>query len=766
MQTDEMQTEYRRKLMAMEGQLSSVVRSRLDGVKRARDLISQSAAHIGELHNQFGKMEHLSRDCRGLFGKYERIKSLHHARRNLSVTAHLVEFYYTIPRKARALMDLLQDQPAQLKYVSEETTKLEHWRSSFLDALKEYGDKAMTRATFQKGKGGADPLKYQLVVEKVGPQLSVVKDLSEAVRAQIVLNIGGHVDSQGNWQGGGCLELAMTDPAMLVRTLEVAELISARAKRAYLTAREDAERKGIDPDDAVAGLEPPETMKEAVLSGLKTGLEHKIVAQFSQMQMASVDAGDSQMMATLGAATNLLVDLESVSELVVPCFPPHYEILKVFRTAYEGFLNDLLYPLVSSQERIDTYDVKDMLEAIKWLEYYVSKVEHNDKFAKAIVDLNSMYLKRIKAQIMKWVHNLKAQEPELIQSSDGKWLTTFPDDMFNLVNVQISVAKTLPETFLGEVLLACLEVLHDIQAESMDWINSSWEQVSQEDNGTELLCSLVNDNLRLQGKMDEVTAVGTVSGGYIEVAMLATSKIAASIISVLEGADITSNLFTPEWEDGSLEGVKSVVETHGDFFRDLELWLPDFFFVKLVRSSLDLVVKMYVEQLAENPAQRKPFVTHHEAMNQIDDDVALMCAFFQDEKMPALGLTLGEILEQAGITGAGAVQVQFQMVYDMLAVLAANTLDLLQVSTTQASIKRLVVEFKGQGLDLLMHLIALQGKWTSEERAARREFLERLVKTCGTFGTEVSARFELRGYALPVAAAPAGSATPLKKPKK
>ena len=58
--------------------------------------------------------------------------------------------------------------------------------------------------------------------------------------------------------------------------------------------------------------------------------------------------------------------------------------------------------------------------------------------------------------------------------------------------------------------------------------------------------------------------------------------------------------------------------------------------------SLQLVVTMYVEQLAANPAQRKPFVTHHEAMNQIDDDIALMAAFFQDEKMPALGLTLGK----------------------------------------------------------------------------------------------------------------------------
>lgn len=35
-------------------------------------------------------------------------------------------------------------------------------------------------------------------------------------------------------------------------------------------------------------------------------------AQFATMQMAAVDAGESKVFATLGAATNLLVDLEAV----------------------------------------------------------------------------------------------------------------------------------------------------------------------------------------------------------------------------------------------------------------------------------------------------------------------------------------------------------------------------------------------------------------------------------------------------------------------
>lgn len=60
---------------------------------------------------------------------------------------------------------------------------------------------------------------------------------------------------------------------------------------------------------------------------------------------------------------------------VVPCFPPEYEILKLFRDSYEGFLKDLLLPMVCSEDRMADCDVRDILEAIKWLEYYNTKVD-------------------------------------------------------------------------------------------------------------------------------------------------------------------------------------------------------------------------------------------------------------------------------------------------------------------------------------------------------------------------------------------------------
>lgn len=62
-----------------------------------------------------------------------------------------------------------------------------------------------------------------------------------------------------------------------------------------------------------------------------------------------------------------------------------------------------------------------------------------DEFAEAIVGLNAAYLTRIKAQIIKWVQNLRAQRLELQLDSEGHYVTTMPDDMFNLINIQVGM---------------------------------------------------------------------------------------------------------------------------------------------------------------------------------------------------------------------------------------------------------------------------------------------------------------------------------------
>ncbi|CAN0429409.1 unnamed protein product, partial [Ectocarpus sp. 13 AM-2016] len=60
-----------------------------------------------------------------------------------------------------------------------------------------------------------------------------------------------------------------------------------------------------------------------------------------------------------------------------------------------------------------------------------------EEFAQAIGGLNAAYLTRIKAQIIKWVQNLRAQHLEVQLDAEGHYVTTLPDDMFNLINMQV-----------------------------------------------------------------------------------------------------------------------------------------------------------------------------------------------------------------------------------------------------------------------------------------------------------------------------------------
>lgn len=66
-------------------------------------------------------------------------------------------------------------------------------RTLFRQITQEYGEKAMSRSTFQNKKGGADPVKYQRIVARVGPQLSVILNLSVAIRGAVIENVAGKV---------------------------------------------------------------------------------------------------------------------------------------------------------------------------------------------------------------------------------------------------------------------------------------------------------------------------------------------------------------------------------------------------------------------------------------------------------------------------------------------------------------------------------------------------------------------------------------------
>lgn len=58
------------------------------------------------------------------------------------------------------------------------------------------------------------------------------------------------------------------------------------------------------------------------------------------------------------------------------------------------------------------------------------------------------------------------------------------------------------------------------------------------------------------------------------------------------GMQVIAQLFSPDWESGTFEAIKTVTETYVDFFRDLHSWLSEYFFAKLARACYEKTLKV------------------------------------------------------------------------------------------------------------------------------------------------------------------------------
>ena len=63
------------------------------------------------------------------------------------------------------------------------------------------------------------------------------------------------------------------------------------------------------------------------------------------------------------------------------------------------------------------------------------------RFEEVCDDLLSEYLHRIKAQVLKWFGNIKRQPLEVVPAADKTLITSQPEDMFNIIHVQVCLVQ-------------------------------------------------------------------------------------------------------------------------------------------------------------------------------------------------------------------------------------------------------------------------------------------------------------------------------------
>ncbi len=759
----ELRAEYKKKLSSLELQLSGMVQVKLDGVKRAMDVIQAANNQMAAVRGEFEGMHELCRKAgeqgKLLFDAYPRLKMINRARKNLERTLKEVTYYSNLPSRVELLVSSLEKQPMQLKQVYLEGQQLELWRDELLRELKtQQGIKSPSRPSSSNTRVTSVGDRMQATF---GIHLEEVKKLLDAIRKKIFDNISN------------CFEIVQVDPRILVLTLEIVDMHEAFQKEKANRARERAEKNAENVEEAMA-LSLLEDLRTDVVTKLKQKVDERASSVFAEAAATAQAAKaaeeplkppsqQSPFSAILSAATRILLDLTYLKAEVVPCFPEKYHIMDTFRVQYERHLVQQIGKLY--QRGFPDLDQGELLQLMEWLDYYnqeivnLGAVKPCPEFVQALSVCLQEYLVRVRIQMTEWFTNILNRKQEVATNSGGQPITSTPEDFFNIIHLQVLVALVkLSSDNMCAVIVVCLNVIKTILEETLTGLRAKKlahaSQSSQPPlkspggNGAgsggagsgltlELLCATVNDYDRLQEKIqefrDELEQMGKLSGDHLAMVDAAVDQVLDGFVSIADEANsgctqvvlndvreaFAAELFTPEWEDSVDVMMQRVAMTFQDYYNDLSVWLPPFYFAKLVRECLEKVMALYLFNLFRrggakgkedrNSAKLRPFRDSLVVAQKIRNDRTALADFFNDYE---------EELKQAGLRETAALELQL-LVLD-------NIVDLFEggVAVESEATAPLLREFGAWGVDALVAISFLRG----DKDKTRQELKEGLAR--------------------------------------
>jgi hypothetical protein len=217
-------------------------------------------------------------------------------------------------------------------------------------------------------------------------------------------------------------------------------------------------------------------------------------------------------------------------------------------------------------------------------------------------------------------------------------------------------------------------------------------------------------------------AVDQVLDGFVAIADEANAGCTQLVLRDLREA-FAEELFSAEWEDSNDVVMQRVAMTFQDYYSDLSVWLPPFYFCKLVRECLEKAVALYLFALLRRGVRRdgkgkepKPFRDPLVIAQKVRNDRAALAEFFGEYE---------EELKQAGLREAAALELQL-LVLD-------HVVDLFEGGVTAESeaTAPLLREFGPYGVEALVGISFLRGdkdKPRAELKESLTRYFDRFIK--------------------------------------
>jgi len=681
-----------------------------------------------------------------------------------------VEFFANVPVRVNQLRLILDNEPHRIREVFLEAIKLDSLRTALIKEIKVSRNRRSsanqdeivpyeppaTNAAKSKLTGNNKPSApvahgdYSMesgdkVIKVVEQHLKTIPELYKEIKDRLFATVERMSD------------IAIESPADLVATFEIIEMQSEYATRLrhQREKEEYGDSRGIVKMKEPAGrnariLKPPSSFSESdVMNDLVPVVKGRIKHMFSEkvemsFELAKTDVSLltlSPTSRTLTAASQVLRMITEFNHDVIPCTPPHYNIIGDFIEALEEYMDPVLYSTLS---QITDLAVADMMQVIDWIESYVSQLAMFDedgrpfcmKLGRIAEQLLGEYLLRIKSQVLSWFKNIKGLKVEIKENSDGTLITSTPEEMFNVLYHQFDVAKEkLPTEYFKDVLHGMIDSLKSVQSESYDMLVATWMRTE-----VDTLCAGINDTQRMQDKGDELAETQIIlvpqekeqeklkykldelSNRYISIAVDSVAFLSRRVLAELEEA-VFCRLFVQEWESGEPLSV-IVVATLSDYLKDIQIWLGEYFFCKFVRDLFTKVVNLYITAICRRPPGSWKFRNELRAAHAILADRDKFIEYFE---------TLADVLHRGGLRPLAANGTAKSAVTEELSALHsfARIISTPHINACEAQLKELFTRLGIYGLKVAVALIQSSPAWSKNEKTDNVDYATKLFDKGG-----------------------------------
>lgn len=687
-------------------QLNGAVQSKLEALKRAADLMDESSVKLSKLSSVMHLVDKRISQSNTAISNHENLRRVHNVRDNIDKVLDQIKFFAKVPERVNMLKEIIDSDPTRIKEVFLESLRLESLRIALLKEIRISRNRrksVISQDSRYSQSIGRDFSRDtgSKIREAVENHLHIVPDLTRYLRQ----HLWGTIDRM--------MEIAEVAPQDLVAAFEIIEM----QQEFYDRSLEQCKRNG-EPESS-ARYEP---IVEECHTRIKTQLSRKVEEIQHEVIEHSTGTDMSQVNIMLHSAAQVLSMITVFKSEVFPCIPPHYNVMETFLTVFENHFVPQVRKLCEV-ENVSKMEPKELLQIVDWLEYYHVQVEAYEIREDFVLpsleifhvfseDLMNEYLSRIKDQVMVWFNNIKNLPLEPLRDSDGTIITTTPNEMFRCLQFPLSIAQDkLPPEKINSVIMACLQVLREIQRETYDSLASNYKDIEPE-----LMCATINDNERMSTKSDEFfgrvielvpqekekeilySVLEDVATEYLEISVKASSLFAKSLLQC-DLKEVFDALFTGDWEDGE-PICGAIPDTLSDCFKELEVWLPEYYFGKVVFVLIQSIPEFYLNAFLKNCSSDSASATiqlrdssfrfRNElvAAGRVQDDIEILAEFFEE---------FADLLKRAGMEGT---------VMDELSTISnfANIIRAPNFASATQDAKALFDKFGNSGLKIV-HLV-------------------------------------------------------------